>query len=130
MHFDLVTYLQSAPVIALVGATNDSSKFGNIILKDLIRKNFKVLPINPRAQAVDGIPAYPDLTAAAKDHDIGLVVYVVPPKYTLLSLKEARDLKLKHIWVQPGAGDISVRDFLEGNDFEFLIDACVMVEAV
>ena len=130
MSFDLVSYLRTSPNIALVGATNQSSKFGNIILRDLVRKNFTVIPINPRATTVDDIPAFPDLRMALETHAIDLVVYVIPPPYTLLSLQEARELGLNKVWVQPGAGDESVRDFLDEHNFEYLIDACVMVEAV
>lgn len=129
MDLDLVKYLRSKPLIALVGATNDKAKFGNIILRDMTRKGFQIVPINPRATAVEGIEAFPDLRSAKKKHDISLVVYVIPPSLTLNSLKEAGELGLKKIWVQPGAGDESVREYLEKNNFEFLMDACVMVEA-
>lgn len=130
MNFDLVAHLKTKPTIALVGATNDHSKYGNIIFRDLVRKGFHVLPINPKATTVEGEKAYPDLKAAKTDSDIGLVVYVIPPKLTQQSLAEASSLGLKKVWVQPGAGDESVREFLEDNSFEFLMDACVMVESL
>ena len=129
MDLNLVELLRRQPAIALVGATNDRSKFGNIILRDLVSKNFQVIPINPRAQAVEEIPAFPNLTAARAVREIGLVVYVVPPKLTLQSLEEAGSLGMKRVWVQPGAGDESVRRYLEDHQFEYLMDACVMVEA-
>jgi predicted CoA-binding protein len=128
--FDLVKHLNSNPVIALVGATNDSSKFGNTILRDLVRKGYTVRPVNPKATNVEGIPAYKDLKSALAAGEIGLVVYVIPPKLTLQSLEEALSLSLKNVWVQPGAGNEEVRAFLDSNGFHYLMDACVMVEAV
>lgn len=127
--FDLVKHLNTNPVIALVGATNDSTKFGNIILRDLLRKGYTVRPVNPKATAVEGIPAFKDLASAAAVGEIGLVVYVVPPKLTRQSLEEALKLSLKKVWVQPGAGNEEVREFLDSNGFQYLMDACVMVEA-
>lgn len=127
MNLDLVEFLRTEPVIAIVGATNDSSKYSNIIMRDLLAKGFKVLPINPRAKEVLGVPAYPDLKTALKENP-GLVVYVVPPKITLESLKEALKLNLKKVWIQPGAGDEAVREFLDENGFEYLLNACVMME--
>lgn len=121
-------HLNTNPVIALVGATNDSTKYGNIILKDLLRKGYRVRPVNPRATAVEGLPAFKDLKSANTAGDVGLVVYVIPPKLTLQSLQEALDLSLTKVWIQPGAGDQHVREFLEEHRFEYLMDACVMVE--
>ncbi|MBR30139.1 MAG: CoA-binding protein [Spirochaetaceae bacterium] len=128
MELDLVSYLKEGPRMALVGATNNSTKFGNIIFRDMVSKGYQVIPVNPRATTVNDVQAYPDLSAATRDHDIGLVVYVVPPKHTLESLKEARQLGLQKVWVQPGAGNQDVRSYLDENGFEYLMDACVMVE--
>jgi len=129
MNLNLVQYLRSKPVIALVGATNDRTKYGNIILRDLSSRGFEVRPVNPRAESVEELPSYPDLKTANHDGKIGLLVYVIPPPLTLGSLKEALELGLRKVWVQPGAADDAVRDFLEKNNFEYLSDACVMIEA-
>ena len=125
--FDLASYLRTGPSIALVGATNDTTKYGNIILRDLVSKGYTVIPANPRAKSVEGIPACADLREA-REKGAALVVYVIPPKLTLESLAQARELGMKKVWVQPGAGDEAVREYLDANSFEYLMDACVMVE--
>lgn len=129
MHLNLTEFLKTGPVIALVGASNNKSKFGNIILRDLIQKKFEVIPVNSRDTKIEGLISYPDLSEAGKSRNIELVVYVVPPSVTLKSLEEAHALGLKKVWIQPGAGDERVREFLDENDFEYLMNACVMVEA-
>ena len=129
MQFDLVSFLKTKPVIAVIGATNDKNKYGNIIMRDLAGKGFTAIPINPRADAVEGVHAYPDLSSAVKSNKIDLLVYVVPPPITLRSLEEAEKLNLKKVWIQPGAGDEKVKNFLERENFNYLMNACVMVEA-
>ncbi|MEQ8351196.1 MAG: CoA-binding protein [Leptospiraceae bacterium] len=128
MELDLVSYLKEGPTMALVGATNNSTKFGNIIFRDMVSKGYEIIPINPRATTVNDVQAYPDLATANQQHDLDLLVYVVPPKHTLESLKEAHELGLKRVWIQPGAGNPDVRNYLNENGFEYLMDACVMVE--
>lgn len=128
MDFDLTTYLRSNPGIALVGATNDTKKYGNIIFKDLTKKNYTVYAVNPRATTVDNQKAYHTLEELKSEKNIGLVVYVIPPKFTLESLKIANQLGLKKVWIQPGAGNEEVRSYLNENGFEYLMDACVMVQ--
>ena len=130
MSLDLAAFLKTKPRIALVGATTNTSKFGNIILRDLMGKGFTVLPVNPRATEIEGQRAYPTLTAASKDHEIGLVVFVLPPPLTLTALEEALALGLQRVWIQPGAADDAVRNYVAENEFEALIDACVMVQAL
>jgi len=128
--FDLVPYLRSNPVIALVGATNSETKYGNIIYKDLKKKGYQVFPVNPRATTVDGDKAYHTLTELHSEHPIGLVVYVIPPKFTLESLEQNKGLGLDKVWIQPGAGDEEVRSWLEKSGYDWLMDACVMVETL
>ena len=130
MKFDLIQFLKTKPTIAVVGATNDSRKYGNIIMKDLISRGFTALPVNPRATTVEGIRAYPDLERANSHLRTDLIVYVVPPAITLESLKEAEKLNIKNVWVQPGAGDESVKVYLERENFNYLMNACVMMEAL
>ncbi len=130
-QFDLAEYLRAEePIIALVGATNEAGKYGNIILRNMMHKGYTMLPVNPRATTVEGLPAFHTLSDAAKQHKIGLVVFVVPPKITLEVLHEADALGLRKVWVQPGAGDDTVREFLQAHEFSYLIDACVMVETL
>ena len=128
MGFNLVAHLKSNPGIALVGATNDAKKYGNIIFQDLRKKHYTVYPVNPRATTVEGEAAYHSLADLVAEKSVGLVVYVIPPKFTLEGLKTAESLGLKKVWIQPGAGDEAVRAYLDEHGFEYLMDACVMVQ--
>lgn len=128
MHQELKPYLRTQPVLALVGASRRQEKYGNIILRNMLAKGFTVIPVNSAESEIESQTSYPNLKAAAAN-EIGLVVYVVPPPRTLNSLKEALELGLKKVWLQPGAGDAATREYLEENDFTFLQDECVMVES-
>ena len=44
-----VTDFLSQRVLAVVGASRDPKKFGNSIYRELKRKGYKVLPVNPQA---------------------------------------------------------------------------------
>ncbi len=126
-NFDLAEFLKKNPKIALIGATNDKTKYGNIILHDLLNKGYTVFPVNPKASSIDGYKAYKNLEQLIQEQQVDLLVFVVPPKITYQILQEALKLNLKKVWIQPGAGNEEVRNFLEKNHFEYLMDACVMV---
>ena len=53
--------------IALVGASNDPTKYGNKILLNLKSKGFNVIPVNNKVEEVDSSPSYksvPDIKIA------------------------------------------------------------------
>lgn len=114
------------PAIAVVGATDDHTKYGATIYRDLKRKGFRVFPVNPNRTTVDGDPAYPSLDSLPVSPDI--VNIVVPPDQTYRVLERSRDLGFMNVWVQPGAEDRRVLEYLHEHDFEYLTNACIMVQ--
>ncbi len=113
--------------IALYGATNDSSKFGNIIYKDLKNKNITVYGINPKATTILGDPAYHNIKDIPEKPD--LLIFVVPPKITFTLIKEAIAEGYDSFWLQPGAESEEIIEYLIENKKNYLANACVMVES-
>ena len=66
--------------VAIIGASADPKKAGNALLKNYIDYGFKgeIFPINPKADNILGLKAYPSLKDVPKDVD--LVVFAVPAK--------------------------------------------------
>jgi uncharacterized protein len=119
--------LRPDPLIAIVGATDAPSKYGNKIYKDLKRKGFRVVAVNPRRDTVDGDRAYPSILDLEEEPDI--VNVVVPPKLTLETLDDVAKLDDPVVWIQPGAADDAVRARVDELGIPALIDACIMVES-
>jgi len=126
---DVLLNILDAPdsVIAVVGATDDERKFGYRIYRDLKRKGYKVYPVNPNRRTVNGDPAYPDLARLPSKPT--LVNFVIPPAATLTVLKQCLELGLTNVWLQPGAGNAEVLKFLASRGFNYLVNACIMVES-
>jgi predicted CoA-binding protein len=126
---DTITTLlnEGDPVIAVVGATDNPRKYGNRIYLDLKDKGFRVYPVNATRATVDGDPVFATLAELPETPDI--VNFVVPPTRTLRVLEQAKDLGFTTVWVQPGAENEDVTDYLEEHDFEYLVNACIMVRA-
>ncbi|EHR78716.1 CoA-binding protein [Thermococcus litoralis DSM 5473] len=112
--------------IALVGASKNPAKYGNIILKDLLSKGFEVLPVNPNYDEIEGLKCYRSVKELPKDVDV--IVFVVPPKVGLQVAKEAVEAGFKKLWFQPGAESEEIREFLERAGVEYSFGKCIMVE--
>ncbi|MDH3425716.1 MAG: CoA-binding protein [Acidimicrobiia bacterium] len=114
--------------VAVVGATDNPSKYGARIYRDLKAKGFTVYPVNLTRDTVDGDKAYASITDIAEPPT--LVDLVVPPARTLRVLQECLEAGIMNVWVQPGAGSPEVVEFLVRNGFNYLADdACIMVES-
>ncbi len=115
--------------IALVWASNDKEKYGNKILKDLIKKGHTVYPINTKEDYVENIKAYKSLSEVNDDFEI--VNFVVKPEITLQILQSNLQLiKQKTIWCQPGASDYLVINFLKNNFKNYITDSCIMIQDI
>jgi len=74
--------------VAVVGASRDPSKVGGSVLANLRSAGFpgRVIPINPAAEVVQGLKAYPSVLAT--DAPIDLAVITVPAPDVMATLKE------------------------------------------
>jgi len=74
--------------VAVVGASRDPSKVGGSVLANLRAAGFegRIVPINARAETVQGLPAAPSLLAV--EGPVDLAVIAVPAPAVLPTLKE------------------------------------------
>ena len=111
--------------IAVVGASNDPGKYGNIIVKNLAAKGYTVLPVNPHEKEIAGLPAFPSLAAAPGP--VHLVNVVTPPAATKGVLEEAARLGLAAVWLQDGSWDDAALEVAAKGPYRTVYDACIMV---
>jgi hypothetical protein len=76
---------------------------------------------------VDGDQAFPSLASLPNPPTI--VNIVVPPKVALRVLEQCLKLGLANIWLQPGAESPETMSFLQGKEFNYLANACIMVQS-
>ena len=84
---------------ALIGASSNPEKYGNIILHDLHDNGYHILPVNPKEEKIDGITCYKNLTEIPEKIDV--VVFVVPPQIAVNVLEEVVELGIQNVRFQP-----------------------------
>ncbi len=94
------SFLASGP-FAVVGASTDRSKYGNKVLRCYQQHGKEVYPINPKAPEVEGLKAYPSLSALPVK--VPAISVITPPATTEQVVREAAAAGVTHIWMQPGA---------------------------
>jgi predicted CoA-binding protein len=93
-------FLDGAPH-AVVGASRDRRKYGNMVLRTYLQRGLPVYAVNPGAGEIEGLPCAPDLTSLPEPvHGISIIT---PPAVTESVVDEALRLGIRHLWMQPGA---------------------------
>lgn len=111
---------------AVVGVSEDSSKFGHKIYLDLKSAGYEVLGVNPKLSSLNGDTVYPALTNLPKVPDV--VNVVVPPKVALSVVDDCVKSGAKRIWFQPGSSSDEVVEKAKKAGLEVVHDACIMIQ--
>lgn len=91
----------AAPAFAVVGASDDRSKYGHKCYACYLQNQRKAYPINPKAQTVLGNQAFANIQSLPEK--VESVSIITPPAVTEKVVDEAIALGVKNIWMQPGA---------------------------
>jgi len=89
------------PALALVGMSRSGQGFGNYAFNALTHKGYRVYPIHPSADTIDGHPCYHRF-ADLPEH-VDAVLIVVPPEEAAIVVKDAAAAGVHHVWLQQGA---------------------------
>jgi acyl-CoA synthetase (NDP forming) len=92
-HDELKCFFEPESV-AVVGASRDPDKYGHSLLKNLVDLGYKgkIYPVNPRADEILGLKAYPRVDLV--DHDVDLAIVIVPAPSVPQVI---RDCSRKHV---------------------------------
>ncbi len=112
-------------VIAVVGASNNESKYGYKIYKDLKEAGYRVYPINLKEHEIQGDKAYPDISSLPEKPDV--VDIVVPPQVTEKVVEEAVAQGIDIVWMQPGADNQKAIEYAKEHGLNEIHNACIMV---
>src|SRR5512137_913761 len=111
--------------LAVVGVSRAGRKFGNMVLKDLTKAGYRMLPIHPEAAELEGMRAYPSF--AALPEPVGGVIIVVPPASAESVVKDAAAHGIRRVWLQQGAESPAAIKFCEGNGISVVHGECVLM---
>lgn len=122
----LIAEFTGQKVFAVVGASDNTSKYGYKIFKKLQSRGYKVYPINPRLKEIEGTKCYPSIVDIPER--VGVVDFVVPPPVTEEILKECERLHITRVWLQPGSESKEAIDFCYQHNIKVLHNLCVIMD--
>ncbi|SDI58707.1 CoA-binding protein [Desulfosporosinus hippei] len=110
---------------AVVGVSNNTTKYGYKVFNQLKKAGYSVFAINPGLESIDGDSCYPSLAALPKKPDA--VSIVVPPKITEQIISECASLGILNVWMQPGSESKTAIQAGEKQGITVIHNHCVLI---
>lgn len=113
---------------AVVGASNDREKYGNIVYRVLRERGYHVYPVHPTLETVEGDRAYPDVGSLPPGVEV--LSIVIPPARVPPVLEAAVAAGITRVWLQPGAESAAVLEQAAALGLQIVAGGpCAMVNA-
>ena len=90
-----------AKVVAVIGASNDRSKFGNRAVRAFQQQGYTVIPINPHQADVEGLKTYASVLDVPGTIDMASIY--LPPEIGEQVIGEIAQKGISEVWLNPGA---------------------------
>jgi hypothetical protein len=113
--------------LAVVGAARQPRAFGHTLYRELKAKGYRVFPVNPNAETIDGDRAYPSVTALPEPVD-GAVV-VVPRAETEGVVRAAQAAGITRVWIQQRSETEGAVRFCQESGLRVVHGECLLMHA-
>ena len=123
---DLRTLLSEAKTIAVVGASPKPWRDSGAIAEFLVKKGYKVFPVNPQYKEVLGMKCYPDLKSVPEKIDI--VDIFRNPDDVMPVIDEAISVGARSVWMQLNVVNEQAAQKAEAAGLRVVMDLCIAVE--
>lgn len=125
---ELRAILQAAKTIAVVGCSPRPDRPSHGVARYLQAEGYRVIPVNPGASEILAERAYPTLTAAAREHQIGIVDVFRRSEFAGAVVDEALAIRPRLIILQLGVIDAQAEQRAAAAGVPFLMNHCLAIE--
>ncbi|MFO7982878.1 MAG: CoA-binding protein [Desulfuromonadales bacterium] len=118
-------FLES-PAFGVAGASTDRNKYGNKVLRCYLQNDRKVVPVNPKADEIEGITCVDSVKSLPAE--VKSLSIVTPPQITEKVVEEAVEKGMENVWMQPGSQSDEAVRLCRDNDINVIADgSCILV---
>jgi predicted CoA-binding protein len=118
--------LADAKVIAVVGASREPWKPAHSVPLQMLRHGWRIIPVNPFADDIFGVPAVKTLSDIAEPVD--LVNVFRPAAAAVEIVRQAVAIKAPAVWLQSGIVSAEAHRIATDAGLDYVEDRCLAVE--
>jgi uncharacterized protein len=110
--------------VAVIGASNDRSKYGNKAVRAFEKAGYEVFPVNPTEPQIEGRKSYTNIKDVPGE--LEKVTVYVRPGVLLKLLPDIAAKGCRELWLNPGTSSDEVRAEAERLGLN-VIEACSII---
>ena len=118
--------LADAKVIAVVGASREPWKPAHSVPLQMLRHGWRIIPVNPFADEIFGVPVAK--TLADIEEPVDLVNVFRPAADAVEVVRQAVAIKAPAVWLQSGIVSPEARRIATEAGLDYVEDRCLAVE--
>jgi len=111
--------------IAIAGVSRNPKKFGYMVYNEMKQKGFKVLPMNPNVDSIDGDKCYSGLNALPLSPDA--LIVLTPKSETDSIVKQSIEKGIRNIWIQQGTETKQTLEMISSVEGNFIMGKCIFM---
>ena len=108
--------------LAVAGVSRDKNKFGNHLMKELLKKKYSVYPINPNSNEIDGVKCIPDVSVLPQNIENLLIVTNAASALQIIGKIENSSIKM--IWFVRGSFSEQAIELCNEKNIETITNLC------
>jgi predicted CoA-binding protein len=113
--------------LAVVGVSRSGKKFGNTAYRELKAKGYRLTPVHPEAEMLEGDRCAKNL--ASLPAPVGGVLVILPPQQAEQVVQEAAAAGIKRIWLQQGAESPAAIRLAKSKGMSVVSGECILMFA-
>jgi predicted CoA-binding protein len=125
---DISRLLSEAKTIAVVGCSPKPDRDSHRVAAYLQNAGYDVIPVNPTADVILGVRAYPDLASIPPEIEIDIVDVFRAPQYIPAVVDAVLDRGARALWLQLGCGHDEAEARAAEAGLEVVSDRCIKIE--
>lgn len=111
--------------IAVVGVSSKGKGFGVAVYNHLKDNGYNAYGVNKNGGFSNSTKLYQSIESIGEDIDG--IINVVPPSETEIIVQQAKELGIKHIWMQQGSESKNAINFCKDNGINVVHNECIIM---
>lgn len=126
MEIILKNIYKEIKTIAVLGSSPKEDRPSYKVAKELQKRGYKIIPINPNYDEIMGERAYKSLKEV--EEKIDLALYFVSSDKVFPLIEDAIEKRVSYIWLQEGVISVDGKELSEENNIDFMMNRCIYKE--